>query len=71
MNKSKLAYRTLTLLLLLVAAYLYDQGFAIRSESFGLGLSYVLPAITCFGLAVVTGIMAMLESLSDQQGQGA
>lgn len=66
MNKSKLAYQALTLALLPVALYLYAKGFALRSESFGSGISHILLAVLCLGLALVTGAMALLESASDK-----
>lgn len=62
-----LAYTLITILLLLAAAYLYSKGLSKKSESFGLGLSYVLPGVACLGLAIVTGIIALLESASAKQ----
>ena len=62
MNISKSAYKVLAVSLLLVAAYLYAKGLSLRVESFGLGLSYILPAVTCLGLAIVSSVMALLES---------
>lgn len=62
-----LAYTLITVLLLLAAAYLYSKGLSKKPESFGLGLSYVLPGVACLGLAIVTGIVALLESASAKQ----
>lgn len=66
MNKTKLTYAVLTIALLLTATYLYATGLRLRAHSFGLGLSYVLPAVACLGLAVVSGIMAVLESAGEE-----
>lgn len=61
MNKSSLAYTGLTVALLLAMVHLYATGLRLKPESFGLGLSYILPGVVCIGLAIVSGTMAILE----------
>ena len=67
MQSSKLAYTALTGALILAGVVLYALGHIQKAESFGLGLSYVLVAVTCLGLSVVTGFMAVLEWVADRQ----
>lgn len=62
MRTARLVYAVLTLVLLAASVYLYIKGVHLKSESFGRGLAYVIPAVACFGLAVVTGCMALLEA---------
>ena len=66
MQKAKWTYAFVTVALMLITVYLYAKGFGLRSESFGLGLSYILPAVIYLGLSIVTGAMALLESSSDK-----
>lgn len=61
MNRNALAYTILAVVLSLATLYLYTKGLRLKTESFGLGLSYVLPAVTCLGLAIVSGTIALLE----------
>ena len=56
----KQLFQALTVLLVLAFAYLYAQGFAVKDQSFGSGLAYVLPAVVAMGLAIVTAVMALL-----------
>lgn len=66
MKKAKLASTALTVALMLSTVYLYAKGLHLKSESFGLGLSYIIPAVTCLGLAIVSGCMALLEATGDK-----
>lgn len=68
MIKAKHAYTVLTVLLSLATVYLYAKGLRLKPVSFGLGLSYILPAVACLGLSIVSGIMALLE-LADSKRQ--
>lgn len=71
MIKAKHAYTVLTALLSLAAVYLYAKGMRLKPVSFGLGLSYVLPAVACLGLSIVSGIMALLESADSKRTRPA
>ena len=62
MNKPRLVYTGLTVALLLAMVFLYATGLRLKLESFGLGLSYILPGVMCLGLAIASGIMAVLAS---------
>lgn len=67
MKKAKLTYTALTVALMLPTVYLYAKGFHLKSESFGLGLSYIIPAVICLGLSIVSGCMALLEATGGKQ----
>ncbi len=64
MHKARLVaafYSVCAVMLLVAAVILYVQGLSLRTVSFGLGMSYVLPAVTCFGLFIVSGACAFME----------
>ena len=60
LKSEKLIFQVLTAVLLMAFAFLYARGFAIKDQSFGGGLAYVLPAVLALGLSLVTGAMALL-----------